>query len=68
MKHDATNARLDVLEAAILALTEALPTEYAAAARAGFLQRVEDLTASLAPAADAAAARTLAGVLASLAR
>jgi hypothetical protein len=68
MKHEATVARIDVLEAAVLALAEALPTEHATAARAGFLQRIEDLPEPVAPAADAAAARTLAAVLAALLR
>ena len=68
MKHHATAARLDVLEAAVLALVEALPPEHAAAARAGFLQRIEDLPEPVAPTADAAAARTLAAVLTALHR
>jgi len=68
MKHHATAARLDVLEAAVLALAEALPTDHAAATRAGFLQRIEDLPEPVAPAADIAAARTLAAVLAALLR
>jgi len=68
MKHQATAARLDVLEAAVLALAKTLPTEHAAAARAGFLQRIEDLPEPMAPAADAAAARMLAAVLAAMLR
>ena len=68
MGHKATTARLDVLEAAVLALAEALPSEHATAARAGFLQRIEDLPEPVAPAADIAAARTLAAVLAALLR
>jgi len=68
MKHQATAARLDVLEAAVLALAEALPSQHATAARAGFLQRIEDLPEPVAPAADAATARTLAAVLAALGR
>ena len=68
MKREATAARLDVLEAAVLALAEALPTEHAAATRAGFLQRIEDLPEPVAPAADAASARTLAAVLNALLR
>jgi len=68
MKHEATAARLAVLEAALLAVAESLPTEHAAAARAGFLQRIEDLPEPMAPAADAAAARTLAALLAALLR
>lgn len=36
-------ARLDVLEAAVLALAKSLPAAHAAATRAGFLQRMEDL-------------------------
>jgi len=67
MKHQATAARLDVPEAAVLALAESLPTEHADAARAGFLQRIEDLPEPVAPAADAARARTLAAALAALA-
>jgi len=68
MKHQATAARLDVLEAAVLPLAQALPTEHAAATRAGFLQRIEDLPEPVAPAADAAPARTLAAVLNALLR
>ena len=68
MKHEATTARLDVLEAAVLALAEALPATHASAARSGLLQRVEDLSDPVAPAADAAAARTLAAVLMALSR
>ena len=72
MKHKTTAARLDVLEAAVLALAEALPNEDAAATRAGFLQRIEDLPELLAPAADADAdedaARTLAALLTELLR
>jgi len=70
MKHKATAARLDVLAAAILALAEALPNEHAAATRAGFRQRIEDLPELLAPAADADedAARTLAALLTALLR
>jgi len=68
MKHEATAARLAVLEAALLAVAESLPTEHAAAARVGFLQRIEDLPEPMAPAADAAAARTLAALLAALLR
>ena len=68
MKNQATAARLDVLEAAVLALAESLPPQYATATRAGFLQKIEDLPAPVAPAADIAAARTLAAVLAALLR
>jgi len=68
MKHEATAARLDVLEAAVLALAESLPPEHATAARAGFVQRIEDMPERLAPAADVAASRTLAAVLAALLR
>ena len=68
MIHQATAARLDVLEAAVLALAEALPTDHAAATRAGFLQRIEDLPEPVAHSADVAAARTLAAVLAALLR
>ena len=57
-----------MLEAAVLALTESLPTEHAAAARAGFLQRIEDLPEPMAPAAAAAAAETLTAILAALLR
>jgi len=46
-----------------LAVAESLPTEHAAASRAGFLQRMEDLPEPVAPGADAAAARTLAAML-----
>ena len=63
MKHQATAARLDVLEAAVLPLAEALPPEHAIATRAGFLQLIEDLPEPVVPAVDAAAARTLAAVL-----
>jgi hypothetical protein len=66
MKHQATAARLDLLKAAVLALAEALPPEHATATRAGFLQRIEDLPEPMGPAADAAAARTLAALLAAL--
>ena len=69
MKHDTTTAaRLAVLEAALLAVAVALQPEHAAAARAGFLQRIEDLPEPLAPAADAATALTLAAVLTALQR
>ena len=68
MKHEATTARLDVLEAAVLALAEARPATHASAARSGLLQRVEDLSDPVAPAADAAAARTLAAVQIALSR
>jgi len=68
MKHQATAARLDVLEASVLALSESLTAVHAAATRAGFLQRMEDLPEPVAPAADAATARTLAAVLAAMAR
>jgi len=57
-----------VLEAAVLALTESVTPQHAAATRAGFLQRIEDLPEPVAPAADAAAARTLAAVLNALLR
>ena len=68
MKHEATAARIAVLEAALLAVAEVLQPEHAAAARAGFLQRIEGLPEPVAPAADAAAARTLAAVLTALQR
>ena len=68
MKRDATAARLDVIEAAVLALAEALPTERAIAARAGFLQRIEDLPEPVAPAAEASATQTLAATLAAMLR
>jgi len=68
MKREATTARLDVLEAAVLALVEALPPTHASAARSGFLQRMEDLADPVVLAADAVAERTLAAVLMALAR
>jgi len=68
MKHKATTARLDILEVAVPALAEAPPSEHATAARAGFLQRIEDWPEPVAPAADIAATRTLAAVLAALLR
>jgi len=68
IKHQATAARLDVLEAAVRALAESLPATHAAATRAGFLQRIEDLPEPVAPSADVAAARTLAAILAALLR
>jgi len=52
----------------VLALAEVLSTEHAAATRVGFLQRMEGLPEPMAPAADAAAARTLAALLAALLR
>jgi len=47
---------------------KAATLRHAAAARAGFQQRMEDLAEPAAPAANAAAARTLAAVLTALAR
>lgn len=62
-----TAARLDVLTAAVCAMATAMPSEAARAA----VERLRDALASLRPThgdADAAAAGTLAQVLAALAR
>ena len=63
-----TQACLEVLQAAILAMFEALPPQQAAAVLAGFRQRVEDLPPPPTSSADKAAALTLAQLLTALDR
>jgi len=66
MKYDhTTTARLDVLQAAIEAMFEALAPDAAAAVRAGLAQRLDDLDACQ-PEADAAHAGVAAALLAAL--
>lgn len=66
MKNDhTTTARLDVLQAAIEAMFEALAPNSAAAVRAGLSQRLDDLDACQ-PEADAARAGVAAALLAAL--
>jgi len=65
MRQDTTTARLDVLQAAIEALCEALPPDASAAVRAGFAQRLDDLEACQ-PDADAAHAGVATALLAAL--
>ena len=66
MKYDhTTTARLDVLQAAIEAMFEALAPDAAAAVRAGLAQRLDDLDAHQ-PDDDAAHAGVAAALLAAL--
>ncbi len=68
MKRDTIEARLDILQAAVLALAASLPPERADFARQVFAATVADLedTAARGPAADAAASGVVAAVLATL--
>jgi hypothetical protein len=68
MKPDTIEARLDMLQAAVLALAASLPPERAVFARRMFAAAVADMedTADRGPAADAAASGVVAAVLATL--